>query len=126
MLSRARAHRASSPPLRSPRRAGAVRGDSVTVGSKNFTEELILGELYAQALEHAGVAVTRKLNLGTTDIAMAALKRGEIDLYPEYTGTALLNVLHLPAGRRRQAHVRDGEGARTPSSSTWCGWRRRR
>ncbi len=70
--------------------------DAVTVGSKNFTEELILGELYAQALEHAGVAVTRKLNLGTTDIAMAALKRGEIDLYPEYTGTALLNVLHLP------------------------------
>ena len=71
-------------------------GDAVTVGSKNFTEELVLGELYAQSLEHAGLHVTRKLNLGTTDIAMAALKRGEIDLYPEYTGTALLNVLHLP------------------------------
>jgi osmoprotectant transport system substrate-binding protein len=71
-------------------------GDAVKVGSKNFTEELILGELYAQSLEHAGLHVTRKLNLGTTDIAMAALKRGEIDLYPEYTGTALLNVLHLP------------------------------
>lgn len=70
-------------------------GDAVTVGSKNFTEELILGELYAQSLEHAGLKVTRKLNLGTTDIAMAALKRGEIDLYPEYTGTALLNVLHV-------------------------------
>src|SRR5947209_7752628 len=69
--------------------------DALKIGSKNFTEELILGELYAQALEHAGIAVTRKLNLGTTDIAMAALKRGEIDLYPEYTGTALLNVLHL-------------------------------
>jgi osmoprotectant transport system substrate-binding protein len=71
-------------------------GDTVKTGSKNFTEELILGELYAQSLEHAGLGVTRKLNLGTTDIAMAALKRGEIDLYPEYTGTALLNVLHLP------------------------------
>jgi osmoprotectant transport system substrate-binding protein len=71
-------------------------GDAVKVGSKNFTEELILGELYAQSLEHAGLHVTRKLNLGTTDIAMAALNRGEIDLYPEYTGTALLNVLHLP------------------------------
>ncbi|HEX3462492.1 MAG TPA: glycine betaine ABC transporter substrate-binding protein [Candidatus Elarobacter sp.] len=70
--------------------------DSLKIGSKNFTEELILGELYAQALEHAGIGVTRKLNLGTTDIAMAALKRSEIDLYPEYTGTALLNVLHLP------------------------------
>jgi len=77
--------------------ASCGRGsDTVTVGSKNFTEELILGELYAQALEHAGIAVTRKLNLGTTDIAMAALARGEIDLYPEYTGTALLNVLRLP------------------------------
>ena len=75
---------------------GGGGGDSLKVGSKNFTEELILGELYAQALEHAGTGVTRKLNLGTTDIAMAALKRSEIDLYPEYTGTALLNVLHLP------------------------------
>jgi osmoprotectant transport system substrate-binding protein len=71
-------------------------GDAVKVGSKNFTEELVLGELYAQSLEHAGLHVTRKLNLGTTDIAMAALSRGEIDLYPEYTGTALLTVLHLP------------------------------
>jgi osmoprotectant transport system substrate-binding protein len=71
-------------------------GDAIKVGSKNFTEELILGELYAQSLEHAGLKVTRKLNLGTTDIAMAALQRGEIDLYPEYTGTALLTVLHLP------------------------------
>jgi osmoprotectant transport system substrate-binding protein len=71
-------------------------GDSVKVGSKSFTEELILGELYAQSLETAGLRVTRKLSLGTTDIAMAALQRGEIDLYPEYTGTALLTVLHLP------------------------------
>jgi len=95
LLSRARALTllAAAPLVASCARGSA---DSVTVGSKNFTEELILGELYAQSLEHAGVAVTRKLNLGTTDIAMAALKRGEIDLYPEYTGTALLNVLHLP------------------------------
>jgi osmoprotectant transport system substrate-binding protein len=71
-------------------------GNALKVGSKNFTEELILGELYAQTLEHGKIAVTRKLNLGTTDIAMAALDRTEIDLYPEYTGTALLNVLHLP------------------------------
>jgi osmoprotectant transport system substrate-binding protein len=71
-------------------------GGAIKAGSKNFTEELILGELYAQSLEHAGLHVERKLNLGTTDIAMAALNRGEIDLYPEYTGTALLNVLHLP------------------------------
>jgi osmoprotectant transport system substrate-binding protein len=76
--------------------ASCGAGDAIKIGSKNFTEELILGELYAQSLEHAGLRVTRKLNLGTTDIAMAALQRGEIDLYPEYTGTALLTVLHLP------------------------------
>lgn len=66
---------------------------SVAVGSKNFTEELIIGELYAQSLEKHGISVTRKLNLGGTQIAMAALEKGEIDLYPEYTGTALLNQL---------------------------------
>jgi osmoprotectant transport system substrate-binding protein len=86
-------------------------GNTVTVGSKNFTEELILGELYAQALEHAGVAVTRKLNLGTTDIAMAALRLGEIDLYPEYTGTALLNVLHLPPDGDAKRVYRDVKAA---------------
>ena len=69
---------------------------SIKVGSKNFTEELILGEMYAQMLEHAGVRVERRLNLGSVEVAMAALQRGDIDLYPEYTGTALLVVLKLP------------------------------
>jgi osmoprotectant transport system substrate-binding protein len=68
----------------------------VSVGAKNFTEELILGELYAQVLEAHGLRVARKLNLGGTDIAMEALRRGEIDLYPEYTGTALLTQLKRP------------------------------
>jgi osmoprotectant transport system substrate-binding protein len=65
----------------------------IKVGSKNFTEELILGELYALALENRGLAVERRLDLGSTQVAMAALARGDIDLYPEYTGTALLVVL---------------------------------
>ena len=76
--------------------AGCVLGGALRVGSKNFTEALILGELYAQALASAGIRVARRLNLGATPIAMAALQRGDIDVYPEYTGTALLNVLHLP------------------------------
>ena len=76
--------------------AACARRETLRVGSKNFTEELILGELYGQTLEHAGLPVSRRFDLGTTDIAMAALVRNEIDLYPEYTGTALLNVLHLP------------------------------
>lgn len=76
--------------------AGCVFDAALRVGSKNFTEALILGELYAQAIAGAGMRVARRLNLGATPIAMSALQRGDIDLYPEYTGTALLNVLHLP------------------------------
>ena len=67
--------------------------DTTKIGSKNFTESLLLGELYAQLLEDDGLRVRRRLDLGGTDIAMEALRRGEIDLYPEYTGTALLVVL---------------------------------
>jgi osmoprotectant transport system substrate-binding protein len=68
-------------------------GNDVAIGAKNFTEELVLGELYAQVLERHGLRVTRKFNLGGTQVAMEALRRGDIDLYPEYTGTALLSVL---------------------------------
>jgi osmoprotectant transport system substrate-binding protein len=73
----------------------ATFGGSPRVGSKNFTEALILGELYAQTLERNGMRVARRLDLGATAIAMNALRRGDIDLYAEYTGTALLGVLHL-------------------------------
>ena len=69
---------------------------TIVVGSKNFTEEFILGELYAQMLENAGFKVERKFNLGGTPVAQAAITSGQIDLYPEYTGTALLTVLKLP------------------------------
>jgi osmoprotectant transport system substrate-binding protein len=65
----------------------------VRVGSKNFTEQFILGELYAQALEANGVKTEKKLNLGGTLIAHKALEEKQIDLYPEYTGTILLAVL---------------------------------
>lgn len=71
-------------------------GNSIQVGSKNFSEELFLGELYAQLLEKHDLHVRRKLDLGSTQIAMEAMRRGEIDLYPEYTGTALLVVLKAP------------------------------
>ena len=59
----------------------------IKVGSKNFTESLILGEMYALALEDGGFKVERKLNLGGTLVAHEALKKGDIDVYPEYTGT---------------------------------------
>ncbi len=83
--------------------ACAKRGSSVGVGSKNFAEELLLGEMYATLLEHADLRVSRKLNLGGTNIAMASLLRGEIDLYPEYTGTALLAQLKLEPLHDRKA-----------------------
>ncbi|HXW76725.1 MAG TPA: glycine betaine ABC transporter substrate-binding protein [Candidatus Eremiobacteraceae bacterium] len=66
---------------------------AIKVGSKDFTEELLLGEMYAQLLERAGYAVDRRLNLGSIEVVMAALSRGDVDVYPEYTGTALLVVL---------------------------------
>jgi osmoprotectant transport system substrate-binding protein len=69
-----------------------------TVASKNFTEQVILGEIVAQHLERRlGRPVSRKLNLGGTLLAHQALVAGEIDVYPEYTGTALTAVLNLPA-----------------------------
>lgn len=76
--------------------------NAVRVGSKNFTEAIVIGEIYAQALERAGLTVQRHLNLGSVQIAMAALERGDIDLYPEYTGTGLIEVLHEPPMRDAQ------------------------
>jgi osmoprotectant transport system substrate-binding protein len=63
----------------------------VTIGSKNFTEQKVLGEVYAQALEAAGYSVSKQLNLGDEKTALAAVEGGEISAYPEYTGTALLS-----------------------------------
>jgi glycine betaine/choline ABC-type transport system substrate-binding protein len=57
----------------------------ITVGSKNFTEQFVLGEIYAQALEAAGYKVRKRLDLGSERIALRALETGEIDAYPEYT-----------------------------------------
>ncbi|NNE09366.1 MAG: ABC transporter permease subunit [Gemmatimonadetes bacterium] len=61
--------------------------DPIRVGSKNFTEGYILGELLAQALERDGIAVERRFGLGGTLVCYEALRNGEIDLYPEYSGT---------------------------------------
>ncbi len=67
---------------------------AVVVGSKNLTEQAVLGEILAQQIERRlHVKVERKLNLGGTMLAHQALVNGEIDLYPEYTGTALTAVL---------------------------------
>lgn len=81
---------------------GGGSNGAIAVGSKDFTEQFILGEMYALVLEDAGFEVERKLNLGGTPVAQAGLESGEIDLYPEYTGTGLLTVLKLPASSDQQ------------------------
>ena len=62
---------------------------TVTMGDKNFSEENILGALYAQALQAKGYKITLKDNVGSTEIAYKALTAGQIDVYPEYTGVLL-------------------------------------
>src|SRR5215210_165920 len=71
-------------------------GPAITIGSKDFTEQFILGELYAQALEANGFNAEKKLNLGSEQIADKALQNGQIDMYPEYTGTALTATVDYP------------------------------
>ena len=66
-----------------------AEGTTITVGSKNFTEQFVLGELYSQVLEAAGFTVKKQLNLGSELLAYKALQAGKVDAYPEYTGTAL-------------------------------------
>src|SRR5438309_2983373 len=65
---------------------------AVTIGDKNFSEENILGALYAQALQAKGYKVTLKDNVGSSEIIYKALTSGQIDMYPEYTGVLLSAV----------------------------------
>ena len=75
--------------------AACRRGNEgpVRIGSKNFSEQVILGELAAQGLEARGLRVDRRLNLGGTFVCHKAIVAGELDLYPEYTGTAFTAIL---------------------------------
>ncbi|MFA5907843.1 MAG: ABC transporter permease/substrate-binding protein [Vicinamibacterales bacterium] len=96
--------------------AGVVAGSNragradVVIGSKNFTEQVVLGELMAQAIERAGLTVERRLNLGGTAIAHEALLSGGIDVYVEYTGTSLTAIFNEPPSADSEqvyARVRD-------------------
>jgi osmoprotectant transport system permease protein len=75
-------------------RRGASRAD-VRVGSKDFTESVILAEIFAQELEARGLRVERRYELGG-NLAHEALVAGEVDAYPEYTGTSLMSILRRP------------------------------
>jgi osmoprotectant transport system permease protein len=75
---------------------GMDRRGGVVVGSKNFSEQLVLGEIVSQSIERRGVGVRRRFELGGTAICDRALQSGEIDVYVEYTGTALTAIFHAP------------------------------
>jgi glycine betaine/choline ABC-type transport system substrate-binding protein len=75
---------------------GAGSKPTITIGSKNFTEQYILGNIYADALTAAGFKVKKSLDLGSEVVAYKALKGGEVDAYPEYTGTALTAFYKVP------------------------------
>jgi osmoprotectant transport system substrate-binding protein len=83
--------------------AGCSKSDAVVVGSKNFTEQRVLGELLAQTIEAAGLPVDRRLDLGGTFVCDSALRAGQIDVYVEYTGTALGAILKEPAATAANA-----------------------
>jgi osmoprotectant transport system substrate-binding protein len=72
---------------------------AVVLGTKNFTEQYILGELYRQALEAKGYDVTLKSDIGATEIIDTALTSGQINVYPEYTGTALTVIFGEPGSK---------------------------
>lgn len=69
--------------------------ETITIGSKNYTEQLILGNMYAELVEeHTDIKVEKKLNLGGSSVAFNALKAGELDMYVDYTGTILVNIMN--------------------------------
>ncbi len=88
--------------------ASCQRADRVVVGSKNFTEQIILAEILGQQIERrTGLAVERRLNLGGTLICHQALMAGQIDFYPEYTGTAFTAILkQAPIADPAEVHRR--------------------
>jgi osmoprotectant transport system substrate-binding protein len=91
----------------------------ITIGSKFFTEQVILAELLAQHIEaRTGIHVERKTNLGGTLLCQKALESGQLDLYVEYTGTALTAVLNQAPGGDSKA-VYDRVKKVIPTGSTW-------
>ena len=94
---------------------------AIVVGSKNFTEQLILGEIVAQTIEReTGLPVQRRLNLGGTLICDRALLAGDIDVYVEYTGTALTAIFHQPAAKDPQARHRHACAISTRAAAARC------
>jgi osmoprotectant transport system substrate-binding protein len=104
-------------------------GIGITVGSKNFTEQKVLGEIFAQGLAAAGYDVDTELNLGDEQAALQALGESQIDAYPEYTGTALGSFFDVKSSEipkdpqqayedAKAAFAKDGYAALPPTPFT--------
>lgn len=96
----------------------------IVVASKPFGESYLLCELFAQVLETRGIAVDRRPGLGATEVAFGALRSGAVDVYPEYTGTGLVAILHdtLPDSLARDPRAVYGHVARTTASRFGARW----
>jgi osmoprotectant transport system substrate-binding protein len=96
------------------------RSTTVVVGGKNFTEQRILGEIVAQAVEAAGMKVERRLDLGGTFVCDSGIRAGEIDVYVEYTGTARGAILKEEAPPRSPAEtLASVRAAYEPAGLVW-------
>jgi osmoprotectant transport system permease protein len=92
---------------------------AIVVGSKNFTEQLILGEIVAQTIEReTGLSVERHMNLGGTLICDRAMLGGDLDVYVEYTGTALTAIFHRPPSNNRDTVIETVRHAYADSGRT--------
>src|SRR3954469_13533215 len=109
--------------------AASTAKPTVTIGTKNFTEQYVLGQLYKQALEAKGYKVVYKENIGSSELIDAAFKSGKINFYPEYTGVLVANIAKKPlpstsaatyaAAKQFEAESRDAAALNmTPFSDT--------
>jgi len=80
-----------------PAHASAKMAPTLIIGTKNFPEEFILGELYKQALQAKGFHISYKENIGSTELMTTSLQSGKITFYPEYTGVIVQDVFHRPS-----------------------------
>ena len=77
---------------------------TISLGTKDFTEEFVLGQLYKQALEAKGIKVDYHENIGSTEIIQTALRSGKINAYPEYVGEIVQTAYHKTTGLPKTAH----------------------
>ncbi|MDP9193322.1 MAG: ABC transporter substrate-binding protein [Acidobacteriota bacterium] len=99
--------------------AACAEKQTIVVGSKNFTESVLLGEMIAQRLAGAGCTVDRKLDLGGTLVCDKAIVSGDLDVYPEYSGTALTAILNRPINADRNAVMRDVRSEYAKRGLSW-------